>query len=109
VEITEVRITLRNEEKLKAFASITFDDCFVVRGLKIINGSQGYFVSMPSRRRKDGSYQDLAHPINNDMRKKIEDRVLDSFESELNRTGGKVPVSAGADDESDLGDEMNRA
>ena len=84
MEITEVRITLRDEDKLKAFASITFDDCFVVRGLKVINGSQGYFVSMPSRRRKDGSYQDLAHPINNDMRKEIEDRVLDAFEAELN-------------------------
>lgn len=84
MNITEVRITLRKEEKLKAFASITFDDCFVVRGLKVINGSQGYFVSMPSRKRKDGSYQDIAHPINNDMRKEIEDKVLDAFEKELN-------------------------
>jgi stage V sporulation protein G len=95
VDITEVRITLRNEEKLKAFASITFDDCFVVRGLKVINGSQGYFVSMPSRKRKDGSYQDVAHPINNDMRKKIEDKVLDAFENELNKAG-TAPVAAKA-------------
>lgn len=87
MNITEVRITLRNEEKLKAFASITFDDSFVVRGLKVINGSQGYFVSMPSRKRKDGSYQDIAHPINNDMRKEIEDKVLDAFEKELNHPG----------------------
>ena len=87
MRITEVRITLRDEEKLKAFASITFDDSFVVRGLKVINGSQGYFVSMPSRKRKDGSYQDIAHPINNEMRKEIEDKVLDAFENELNRTG----------------------
>ncbi len=87
MNITEVRITLRNEEKLKAFASITFDDCFVVRGLKVINGSQGYFVSMPSRKRKDGSYQDIAHPINNEMRKEIEDKVLDAFEKELNNPG----------------------
>jgi stage V sporulation protein G len=107
VEITEVRITLRNEDKLKAFASITFDDCFVVRGLKVINGSQGYFVSMPSRKRKDGSYQDLAHPINNDMRKKIEDRVLDAFETELNKTGTQPGPRApgGSEDEMDLGDE----
>jgi stage V sporulation protein G len=95
VEITEVRITLRNEEKLKAFASITFDDCFVVRGLKVINGSQGYFVSMPSRKRSDGSYQDLAHPINNDMRKMIEDQVLDAFEIEINRNEAE-PVSIAA-------------
>ena len=83
MNITEVRITLRDEEKLKAFASITFDDSFVVRGLKVINGAMGYFVSMPSRKRNDGTYQDIAHPINNDMRKEIEDKVLDAFEKEL--------------------------
>jgi stage V sporulation protein G len=100
VKITEVRITLRDEEKLKAFASITFDDCFVVRGLKVINGSQGYFVSMPSRKRKDGSYQDIAHPINNEMRKEIEDTVLDAFENELNRSneGDSGPVKRGKPD-----------
>lgn len=98
MDITEVRITLRNEEKLKAFASITFDDCFVVRGLKVISGSQGYFVSMPSRKRKDGSYQDIAHPINNDMRKKIEDKVLDAFEVELSK-GGPIPSRATDDDD----------
>ncbi len=86
MEITEVRITLKNEEKLKAFANITFNNEFVVRGLKIISGSQGYFVSMPSRRKRDGSFQDMAHPITNDLRKRIEDRVLDAFESELNRS-----------------------
>lgn len=85
MNITEVRITLRDEEKLKAFASITFDDSFVVRGLKVINGAQGYFVSMPSRKRNDGTYQDIAHPINNDMRKEIEDKVLDAFEKELSQ------------------------
>lgn len=96
VKITEVRITVRNEEKLKAFASITFDDSFVVRGLKVINGSQGYFVSMPSRKRKDGSYQDIAHPINNEMRKEIEDKVLDTFEKELNSPS----ASSGSSDSS---------
>jgi stage V sporulation protein G len=90
VDITEVRVVLKNEPKLKAFASITFDDCFVIRGLKIISGAEGYFVSMPSRRRKNGTFQDIAHPINNDMRKKIEDIVLDAFESELNRIGSKT-------------------
>jgi stage V sporulation protein G len=99
VDITEVRITLKNEEKLKAFASITFDNSFVVRGLKVINGSQGYFVSMPSRRRKDGTFQDLAHPINNDLRKKIEDKVLDAFESELNKQGAREAVIESASEE----------
>ena len=77
MEITEVRITLRNEEKLKAFANITFDGAFVVRGLKIIKGAGGFFISMPSRKRPDGSHQDIAHPINSEMRKDIEDKVLE--------------------------------
>ena len=105
MEITEVRITLRSEEKLKAFASITFDDCFVIRGLKVISGSQGYFVSMPSRKRKDNSYQDIAHPINNNMRKLIEDKVLDAFESELSKAGTSTDVhrsTAVAEEEFDL-------
>jgi stage V sporulation protein G len=93
MEITEVRITLKNEEKLKAFANITFDNEFVVRGLKVISGSQGYFVSMPSRRRKDGTFQDLAHPVTNELRKKIEDTILNAFEKELNRTDA-APVGA---------------
>lgn len=96
MEITEVRITLRNEEKLKAFASITFDNVFVVRGLKVINGSQGYFVSMPSRRKRDGTFQDLAHPISNDLRKKIEDQVLDAFERELNLQNREASTNDGA-------------
>jgi len=105
VDITEVRITLRNEEKLKAFASITFDDCFVVRGLKVISGSQGYFVSMPSRKRKDGSYQDIAHPINNEMRKKIEDKVLDAFESELSKGGEVKPATGSDEDDTEMSEE----
>ena len=97
MEITEVRITLTNEEKLKAFANITFDASFVVRGLKVISGANGYFISMPSRRRKDGTFQDLAHPITNELRKKIEEKVLDAFEAEVNRqTGAAPPVEASA-------------
>ena len=84
MEITEVRINIREESKLKAFASITFDDCFVVRGLKVIHGTNGYFVSMPSRKKNDGAYQDIAHPINNETRQHIEDKVLDAFEKEIN-------------------------
>jgi len=83
VEITEVRITLRDEEKLKAFANITFDNAFVIRGLKVINGNQGYFVSMPSRKRSDGTHQDIAHPVNNEMRKLIEEKVLQAYENML--------------------------
>lgn len=87
MEITEVRITLRDEEKLKAFANVTFDNAFVVRGLKVINGTSGYFVSMPSRKRPDGTHQDIAHPVNNEMRRIIENKVLEAYESELKSKG----------------------
>ncbi|MCX7727081.1 MAG: septation regulator SpoVG [Chitinispirillaceae bacterium] len=86
MEITEIKIKLKkNDPKLKAFASITFDDCFVLKGLKVINGSKGYFVSMPSRRTKKGEFKDIAHPITNEMRKKIETAIIDAFEAELNK------------------------
>jgi stage V sporulation protein G len=91
VNITEIRITLRNEDKLKAFANVTFDNAFVVRGLKIINGKRGFFISMPSRKRKDGTYHDIAHPINNETRKRIEDKVLEAYENEL-KLRGNEPV-----------------
>lgn len=80
MKVTEVRITPREDGRLKAFANITFDDCFVVRGLKVIEGETGFFVSMPSRRRSDGTFQDVAHPIDNNMRGSIESAVLMAFE-----------------------------
>jgi len=83
VEITEVRITLRDEDRLKGFANVTFDNAFVIRGMKIIRGNAGYFVAMPSRKRPDGSYQDVAHPVNKDMRQLIEEKVLQAYETEL--------------------------
>lgn len=83
MEITEVRVTLRNEERLKGFANVTFDDAFVVRGMKIIQGNEGYFLAMPSRRRADGTHQDIAHPVNSEMRRTLESRVLQAYEEEL--------------------------
>lgn len=85
MEITEVRITLRDEPKLKAFANVTFDNAFVIRGLKIIDGKKGLFISMPSRRAKDGTYRDIAHPINNEMRQKIEKVVLEKYQEEVDK------------------------
>lgn len=83
VKITEVKISIRSEDRLKAFANVTFDDEFVVRGLKVIEGNTGFFVSMPSRRRPDGTYQDIAHPINNEMRTRLEAAVLSAYEKAL--------------------------
>lgn len=82
LEITEVRIALRDDDKLKAFASMTFNDMFVIRGLKVIEGNSGMFVAMPSRKKPDGTYQDIAHPINNEAREFIEARILDEYEKE---------------------------
>lgn len=85
LEITEVRISLRDDDKLKAFASMTFNDAFVIRGLKIIEGKNGMFVAMPSRKKPDGTYQDIAHPINNETREFIEGFILEEYERERAR------------------------
>ena len=85
MEITEVNINLRDEERLKAFANITFDDVFVVRGLKVIDGNNGLFVCMPSRKMNDGSYRDIAHPIRNEFRVKLEEIILKTYEEELSK------------------------
>ena len=85
MEVTEVRIFPVNEEKLKAYVTITFDDCFVVRDLKVINGNNGLFVAMPSKKRKDGTFKDTAHPLNNETRKMIEAKVLAEYEKEIQR------------------------
>jgi stage V sporulation protein G len=82
IEITEVRVSLRNDEKLKAFVSITLNDSFVIRGLKIIQGNSGLFVAMPSRKRPDGQHQDLAHPINDATRKYLTERVMAEYRRE---------------------------
>ena len=83
IEITEVRVSLRNDEKLNAFVSITLNHAFVIRGLKIIKGNSGLFVAMPSRKRPDGQHQDLAHPINDETRKYLTRIVLNEYEKEL--------------------------
>lgn len=79
MEITEINVTLRDEEKLKAFVNVTFDDVFVIRGMKVIKGSNGYFISMPSRKMPDGSFRDIAHPITNDFRNFIEKVILEKY------------------------------
>ena len=79
MEITEINITIRDEEKLKAFVNITFDDAFVIRGLKVIKGANGFFISMPSRKMPDGSFRDIAHPITNDFRQLIEKLIIEKY------------------------------
>jgi len=91
MDITEVRVFPVNEDKLKAYATITFDNCFVVRDLKVIQGNNGLFVAMPSKKRKDGTFKDTAHPLNTSTRKMIEAKVLAEYRKELERTGAPPP------------------
>lgn len=84
MKISDVRVRLiQNEEsKLKAVASITIEDCFVVHDIKVLEGNQGYFVRMPNRKTPDGQYKDVAHPINTETREQLSKAVLEAFEAE---------------------------
>jgi stage V sporulation protein G len=80
MEITEVKVfPARDGGRLKAYATIVFDNCFIVRDLKVIEGHKGLFVSMPSRKRKDGTFKDVVHPLNADMRETIERMVIEEY------------------------------
>jgi stage V sporulation protein G len=82
MKITDVKVFPVDEDKLKAYATITFENCFIVRDLKVISGNKGYFIAMPSKKRKDGTFRDVAHPLNSETRKMIEDAVLEVYEAE---------------------------
>jgi len=80
MKITEVKVYPAKENgRLKAYATVVFDDCFIVRDLKVIEGEKGLFISMPSRRRKDGSFRDIVHPLNADTRKMIEESIINEY------------------------------
>jgi len=87
MEITEIRVHLRNEDKLKAFVTVTFDSCFVVRNMKVIEGNKGLILCMPSRKLPNGSYKDIAHPISMDFRKFLEDKIMAAYEEEAKKGG----------------------
>lgn len=91
MEITEVRVTLRNENRLKAFVTATFDKCFAVRNMKIVQGDNGLMLCMPSRKLLDGTYKDIAHPINAEFRAYLEKTIFEGYEKELKKT---QPVQA---------------
>jgi len=95
MQITEVKVypVRKDDDKLKAFATIILDDCFVVRDLKVINGNSGLFVAMPSRKKADGSYADIAHPLNNDMRNQLEEMVIGEYKKMAESEGVDNPSS----------------
>jgi stage V sporulation protein G len=85
LKISDIRIRLvkKDESKLKAVASITIDECFVVHDIKIIEGNEGIFISMPSRKTPDGEYKDIAHPINTPTREMIREAILAEYNKAL--------------------------
>lgn len=82
MKISDVRIRIIDREgsKLKAIASITIDECFVIHDIKVIEGREGYFISMPSRKTPDGEYRDIVHPINTETREQIISVILEAYE-----------------------------
>ena len=106
MEITEVRVFPVDEDKLKAYVTMTFDDCFVVRDLKVIHGNNGLFVAMPSKKRKDGSFKDIAHPLNNEFRSKVEQAVLDAYDFELGHLSPSPRVPSGPSIEAKTPDQI---
>lgn len=85
MKISDVRIRLVNKEdsKLKAVASMTIDDCFVIHDIKIIDATDGAFIAMPSRKTNDGEYKDIAHPLNTETREIIKEAILTAYYDEL--------------------------
>ena len=98
MEITEVRVfPVTSGERLKAYATITVDNVFLIRDLRIINGNAGLFVAMPSRKMKDGSFKDIAHPLNSETRQAIETRVLAEYERKLANPTKREPTPKSKD------------
>ena len=86
MKITDVRVRiLKTNNRLRGIASITIDDAFAVHELRIIEGREGLFVAMPSRKVPDGEFRDVAHPINLETREELEKQVLAKYEEELKK------------------------
>lgn len=91
MDITEIKVFPVNEDKLKAYVTIVLDGCFVVRDLKVISGNTGLFVAMPSKKRPDGTYKDIAHPLNQSTREVMEKKILEAYVAELKRPDDAPP------------------
>lgn len=99
MKITDVKVFPVEEDKLKAYATLTFDNCFIVRDLKVISGNKGFFIAMPSKKRKDGTFRDVAHPLNSETRKMIEDAVLEEYKKAAAAGAKAVPYPEDAEEE----------
>ena len=88
MEITDIRVRqVGAEGKLKAYVTVTFDDCFVVHNVKVIEGKNGAFIAMPSRKTKNNEYKDVAHPINSEFRNLLQERILEEYEKDRSSNG----------------------
>jgi stage V sporulation protein G len=82
MEITDIRVRrVTTEGKLKAYVTVTFDNAFVVHNVKVIEGKNGAFIAMPSRKTKNGEYKDVAHPISSEFRGKLQELILQEYEN----------------------------
>lgn len=98
MEITDIRIFPVDEPKLKAFVSVIFDRCFIVSDIKIIDGNNGYFLSMPSKKRRDGTFRDIAHPLNSETRTAMEEAVVKAY-LQVMKERGEAPTAEPEDSE----------
>ena len=97
MEISEVRINLNKGGKVKAFAQVVFDGCFLVGDIRVLEGKEGtVYVAMPSRRLRNGSFRDIAHPLNGDTRKWLDDAILAEYQRVTGERGGAHEAGANA-------------
>ena len=101
MEITEVKVTPVDQDQLKAYVTIVLDHCFVVRDVKVIHGPKGFFVAMPSKKRKDGTFRDIAHPINRETREHMETIILQAYQSSMGQQVQIAPAPPDIEDGSD--------
>lgn len=93
MDITDIRIRrVYDEGKLKAYVTVTFDDCFVVHNVKVIEGKSGAFIAMPCRKTKSGDYRDIAHPIRPEFRTRLQDAILESYGRGDNFEAGAIDL-----------------
>ncbi len=92
--ISELRIRkVSDEGKLKAYVTVTFDDCFVVHNVKIIEGKEGLFIAMPSKKTANGDYKDIAHPISPKFRQELQEKILGEYNA-----GHVIDTSSGEEE-----------
>ena len=96
MEITEVKVFPVRDKKLRAFVSIVLDGSFMVNDIKVIEGKDGFFISMPSRRKKNGRFKDIAHPLNQETRQVMEERIITEYRRVAEGGGEDQPGSAPA-------------